>query len=157
MKTPIEPSDIRKGDLIRWENDAREVAHEWRANADRDRFDGPPDLGFGAHYLLDRPKPAVELPTVPSLGWATRATADATLGTWQKYTTRFGDQTDYLIDSEREFQACEVTGFVAATAVPTDALDALRAYRDCLHTPGPTPAIRRIDTFLNAVDNAAQR
>ena len=76
MKQPIEPSEIRKGDLIRWEDDrpagdsngigaieftAKSDGYEWREN--------------GAHYLLDRPNPVVELPSEPTLGWLTARTS----------------------------------------------------------------------------------
>ncbi len=48
MKTPISPKDIRKGDLIRWEDG--ESAHEYRAGV----HCSPTFRGH--HFLLDRPK-----------------------------------------------------------------------------------------------------
>ena len=82
-RTPIEPSEIRKGDLIRveWPDDN---SREYRASRDGDNniFGGT-----SRFFLLDRPAPAVELPTEPTLGWVHveaegRATSD-TLAVWR--------------------------------------------------------------------------
>lgn len=48
-KTPIDPKDIRKGDLIRWEDPEAGEVEEWRS-----RFDHPPHRAWGQHYLLKR-------------------------------------------------------------------------------------------------------
>jgi len=61
-KTPIEPGDIRKGDLIRAEYtiDGEPEAHEHVANCDGDIWGR---VGGTTHFRLDRPKPPVVLPT----------------------------------------------------------------------------------------------
>ena len=63
-KTPIEPGDIRKGDLIRAEYtiDREPEAHEHVANCDGDIWGR---VGGTTHFRLDRPKPPVVLPTEP--------------------------------------------------------------------------------------------
>ena len=60
-KTPIEPGDIRKGDLIRAEYmiDGEPEAHEHVANCDGDIWGR---VGGTTYFLLDRPKPPVVLP-----------------------------------------------------------------------------------------------
>ena len=64
-KAPIEPGDIRKGDLIRCEyvdvNYAGNAAVEYYAACDG-FYNGSAENSF---FLLDRPKPPVVLPTVP--------------------------------------------------------------------------------------------
>ena len=65
-RTPIEPGDIREGDLIRklWVKcpAVRAVATEYVAYQDGDAY-GP--LVEGNFFLLDRPKPPVVLPSEP--------------------------------------------------------------------------------------------
>ena len=62
-KTPIEPKDIRKGDLIRCEygdvSRRANVAVEYYAACDGFYVGGTQD----SFFLLDRPKPPVVLPT----------------------------------------------------------------------------------------------
>jgi hypothetical protein len=48
MKTPIEPSEIRAGDLIRWEDGETDDADEFRAP-----YDYPPYKGWGKHFLIE--------------------------------------------------------------------------------------------------------
>ena len=147
----IEYNEILAEDLIRWENASTEVAHEWRAVYDGDHFVGPVSEGFGKHYLLDRPKPAVVLPDKPTLGWLSVGDADPRLGHWQQYESAFGGN-DYAIQSRVEFHDTFVTAFTPATAVPTEALDKLRDYASYLD--GNLPSLRRIDNFLADVDAA---
>ena len=61
-KTPIEPGDIRKGDLIRAEYmiDGEPEAHEHVANCDGDIWGR---VGGTTHFRLNRPKPPVVLPS----------------------------------------------------------------------------------------------
>lgn len=59
MKLPIAIDDIRKGDLIRWEDG--ENAYEWRVQYDRSRYNATK----GQHYILDRPE---ETPFEPKVG-----------------------------------------------------------------------------------------
>ncbi|KQP83775.1 hypothetical protein [Aeromicrobium sp. Leaf291] len=153
MKEPIKPEDIREGDLIRWESeDEPDRANEYRAK-------GPVIKVPGRHYLLDRPTPAVDLPTDEALGWATvRAphwTSDTVLlRHWEVEGShlRCAVAPMYLVD--------HITAFTPAVAVPKAALDELRtgwaeAYRigenlDDLFD-NLTAAVR---AFLAAVDAA---
>lgn len=160
MKRPIEPADIRKGDLIRVEalrpssQPWGDSAHEFRAAADRDDH-GWVQTRFN-WYLLDRPEPAVELPTEPTLGWMrhdvqpSRAIPSSILAFWQ-----YDEERNWLNSHDgRGFRPDRITAVTPATAVPTDALDALRDYRHGLDWDVKTPAVRRIDKFLAAVDRA---
>ena len=159
MKRPIEVADIRAGDLIRWEGEC-DSAREWRSASNAT----PWSTEAGQHYLLDRPEPAVELPTVPTLGWVTVShdgfqhnPAVAFVGPWQSgsdgmlaggYET--GCRTLSGTFSGSEF----ITAFTPATAVPTEALDALRAdglTDGCCVGCHLHAAVR---TFLAAVDAA---
>ena len=103
-----------------------------------------------AWKLVDRPKPAVVLPIVPTLGWfnqnrstgrrlgvfsAADAIADANNPALAEHSAR-GDVFITWYD---------VTAFVAATAVPTEDLDNLRAVPRCG---------KDIRNFLAAVDAA---
>ena len=65
-KTPIEPGDIRKGDLIRAECmiDGEPEAHEHVANYDGDIWGR---VGGTNHFRLDSPKLPVVLPTEPGI------------------------------------------------------------------------------------------
>lgn len=142
MKTPIDAKDIRKGDLIRWEEDESDEAREYRAIVNSPRLSPIP----GRTFLLDRPVPAVVLPTVPTLGWATTA-----WGTRLILTSGEGrggcDVTDQgYVDSSN------VTAFTPATAVPTAALDELRDRHSGRGTTGH--ACCSICAFLTAVDAA---
>lgn len=152
MKTPIEPIDIRVDDLIRYEFGSMPgSASEWRAEVEGI---SPYQARAGQHYLLDRPKPAVELPTIPSLGWVTTdlgfrdGATLAFVGQWKKgsdaMTADYGHGYRRIsgLYGGRE----NVTAFTPATAVPTEALDELRA-----EWPYPDGAVH---AFLTAVDAA---
>lgn len=152
MKTPIEPSDIRAGDLVReeyaeaWLTDhgTERFAVEYRATHDRHTLALSHVSG---HFLLDRPKPDVELPTVTTLGWAV-GVADPTplLAVWllQRADTLYSMRAPDLA-------AEKVTSFTPATAVPTEALNAVRHEARCssdFHTR------EKLTAFLAAVDKA---
>jgi hypothetical protein len=130
MKTPIEPSEIRKGDLIRAEFGNRD-AREYVAGRDAHH------LGVTyRHYLLDRPKPAVELPTEPTLGWV--HFSEGAKG-WLGFVDDQGG-SDGLFNATTErgyasncFIASRVTAFIPATAVPTEHWTALVAEHDQFH------------------------
>jgi len=123
MKQPIDTNQIKAGDLIRveWEQPTEiqaTLAREFVAQCDRHSLDlwGP-----CRYYLLDRPKPTVVLPIEPTLGWATANFGDRLIHTAGKGHGGT-DVTDCgYVDS------CAITAFTPATAVPTAALDALRA------------------------------
>lgn len=148
MKRPIEPADIRAGDLIRceWPNDS---ASEWRS-----KTSGP--AGWNAervsYFLLDRPTPPVELPTEPTLGWLENVYGARILKHWFR-----GEGVAEAFDGDRWNFTKEVIGFTPAVAVPEAALDELRGVlAECSgkvedewpHMP------RAVERFLAAVDEA---
>ncbi len=149
-RTPIEPSEIRKGDLIRcewpdeWPDEVPDEHQACRALeyvAPRDNYPWTPDA---THFLLDRPAPAVELPTEPTLGWVDHAELSPQFGAW----VRRGE-TLYAM-RQSDFAASDVTAFTPATAVPTEALNMLRA--GCFMTVSEAAEV--IAHFLAAVDRA---
>lgn len=161
MKTPIEPSQIRKGDLIRKEYEVGngELALEYRATGDAHGKGGP-----GQHFPLDRPKPAVELPTEPTLGWLTYS-GSQTFGRF-----RAGDisESDYATSkdapvavgvSERGKKVNVMfgaTSFIPATAVPTEALDDLREVLRLADDDFTDVEADDLRAFLAAVDKAGE-
>lgn len=150
MKQPIEPSDIRKGDLIRIEyptgaiNSAVEYVAGGPARVD-DYLPG------SAHYLLDRPKPAVELPTEPTLGWVEYSfDGDSIRRLGCSYNL---GRIARLVKWDIEVPASRVTAFSSATAVPTAALDELRRVHG--HPNRDDRAVRRqVNRLLAAADEA---
>ena len=111
VKRPIEPADIRKGDLIRWEQEpslVSEYAIEYRATED-----GYFQSVTGQHYLLDRPSPPVELPTEPTLGWLENVYGARILKHWFR-----GEGVAEAFDGDRWNFTKEVIAFTPAVAVP---------------------------------------
>lgn len=157
-RTPIEPSDIRAGDLLRFEFSSppwpgSTVAFEWRSQIDGEGYNGR-----GEHYLLGRSEPVVELPSTPTLGWVTTdVVTTPALGTWATYTStvvfREEDPTEYLMQSERDLVAAKVRTFTPATAVPTAALERLREALD-LWVVADRGIASDVSAFLKAVDGA---
>jgi hypothetical protein len=156
-KTPIDPSEIRKGDLIRCEWDGSvpglQAAEFTASGHGHSLYSEAPQ-----HYLLDRPIPPVSLPTEPTLGWLTArerkggACPVAHLAIWNLH--RDPDVSIQWNGSNCGIARNWVTAFIPAVAVPTDALAGLRKYRNDLDWDCATPAVRRIDAFLAAVDEA---
>lgn len=162
MKQPIEPSDIRVGDLIRSEargdsfgGSVPLVASEWIATADE--IGG--DYNSVRLYLLDRPEPAVELPTESTLGWLSvesRGVGWRRLAHWNFPRISMDGAThaqnewgvNVVVDIDTKNPA-----FVAATAVPTAALDELRAAEGNFFRSETQVAIRK---FLAAIDEATK-
>lgn len=144
--TPIDPSEIRVGDLIRGESNIRPGnAVEWRAQIDKD-LNGwnPRSFDF---FLLDRPAPAVEMPTEPTLGWVTFEDGEHLFGRWWlKSTALIGE---VLGERQDQYIPRHVTAFTPTTVVPTDALDRLRKHLADSFTPCPAA-----EALLNAVDSA---
>lgn len=146
VKRPIKPSEIRKGDLVRFESGLNEYASEWRAEGALLQR-----RASGTYFLLDRPEPAVELPTEPTLGWVAfedgyhwcGLVSDIEPGDREFEGRRL--DTGYY--SER-WHATKVTAFTPATAVPTAALDELRRRAQVYGDGSPT------SDFLAAVDKA---
>lgn len=165
MKRPIDPSEIRKGDLIRAERkksaEFGESAHEYRAVVDQDN-DGWASNKFN-WYLLDRPAPAVELPKTPTLGrltWKSFSLLGGDRGTrtvtaiWQKCASVSGGKYDQVISEDHSFHIdpSKVVTWEPLTAVPTTALDALMEEPTELRSSAQLKRI--IDDFLAAVDEA---
>lgn len=140
-RTPIDPADIKAGDLIRWERDFPGAGYNaLEVVASRDGQNISP---YGQHYLLDRPKPPVGLPTEPTLGWA-EYRGHRYLEVWER------NEAPGM--SDRVVTACTgfgpITAFTPATAVPTAALNELRRRVTCYGEGSPT------SEFLAAVDEA---
>lgn len=148
MKTPIDPKNIRAGDLIRWESATRHgTANEYRATGGEGDF-----MEQGRLYLLDRPKPVVDIPSTPTLGWI-----DATAGGTSLAVVGIGN-IGYDLDKGPHYArvrrgggwdlSSEITAFTEAVAVPKAALYVLRAAVLEHGADGPTR------NFLTAIDNA---
>lgn len=152
----IKPEDIRVGDLIRWEASDSEQAFEWRVPA-MTTEDWPARYRGGRCFLLNRPKPPLELPTDQALGWVDWRTGS---GVNKTELTLWDPASGYAVRADRvQVAAKKIHDFTPAVAVPKAALDELREWREALReTNGinamPTPAVRRIDTFLAAVGAA---
>lgn len=89
MSTPIKPEDVRAGDTIRVEfddsSDLALSAIEYVSKHDGPRYES------GHHSLLDRPTPAVELPTEPTLGRLTRSDGEEGVGLFSAYENAHGE------------------------------------------------------------------
>lgn len=132
---PIEPDDIREGDSIRLEwvtsQDGTPMAMEYVAphsgTAMKKRLSGN-ELQTASWFLLDRPSPAVELPTEPTLGWIASKYGGTVLGTWERYTSTRASHAGEVsaLVRERDVPLEYVQSFTPAVAVPKAALDELR-------------------------------
>ena len=160
-RVEIEPSEIRKGDTVRVEFPAGTINTAVEYIADRDNRSYDAFMSGSKHYLLDRPKPAVTLPSVPTLGWLSVCDAEPMLGRWRSYEPNFrrddGREYKSVLQDERDIERHRVTAFTEAVAVPKAALDELRAqvgreYRLKFDMP-----ISLVYDFLTAVDNASTR
>jgi hypothetical protein len=140
MKQPIDPKDIRKGDLIRVEK-GNDQALEYRAN------EHGHTNGWGHYYLLDRPAPKVELPETPTLGWLNDE--PYLLATWVDCSDSAARPPAVRPVSPTPFDDGHVKSFTEAVAVPKAALDELRKWPS-----GPDPAMYHLKRFLAAVDEA---
>jgi hypothetical protein len=161
-KTPIDPKDIREGDRIRIE------AAEGRTFGDgltasefiAREFDNPAEFSYLRYYLLDRPKPPVDLPSEPTLGWVTSVGGEVALSTWRPDFVQ-GGAIVATVDVRDSRAFCtgmkkyvdHITAFTPATAVPTEALDELRReHHDNVTFSSRYDSVKR---FLTAVDKAA--
>ena len=154
-RVEIQPADIRKGDLIRAERteDVREGrVLRYEDNDIRFQYGRDWYVPGSTLYLLDRPAPAVELPSTPTLGWATHANDGQLFGLFSQ-----NPSTRQIVDcvtcdwGRFSWEPTYVTAFTEAVAVPKSALDALRAAAGNMFPDGPTR------NFLAAVDNASTR
>lgn len=128
----IDRADIRKGDEIHWDDVNRPRGHavaspavtaiEYKANRDEHEW-----RDWGIHRLINRPTPPVELPEEPTLGWATWRDFSKSLAVWK---LRGEALTATDSDGDSKGYSEKVTAFTPATAVPTEALDALRLADD---------------------------
>lgn len=157
MKRPIKPSEIRQGDLIRWEAGDNLPYPGYAAveiTADRD---GMGMSNVGQHYLLDRPTPPVQLPEKPTLGWVTspsRGGVDLDFWRYRGPGDRAGEGAWAGIDPDgtpRGYGMKNITAFVPATAVPAEALDELRNAAAEWSLLDPNSIVGK---FLAAVDAA---
>lgn len=163
----IQPSEIKAGDTIRWENPRaaeamgrRTTALEFIAIKGGDSW-----RDWGTHYLIDRPAPPVDLPETPTLGWIITERGIPDLDFWRHRgpEDRAGEGVWAGNDpcgKPRGYRLKYITAFTPATAVPTEALTAVR--REILRDEsdradgwGAAERLRRIiDKFLAAVDEA---
>ena len=147
MKTPIEYDAIRAGDT---------VEREWLgtilrmpvARVHQGLLYSPEeycaaDCDDSTWSLIDRPKPPVDLPTEPTLGWANFGGSDTCLSIWSEQM-RPVCQCGSSAGGDPE----KLESFVAATAVPTSALDELRLVTRSAWEGAPSRV------FLAAVDKA---
>ena len=136
MKIKTDTKDILKGDKIRWENDEAPVIKALEFTAPYDGYFYPSE---GTHYRTSE-RPLVVMPTEPTWGWATwlpgrrdslapvAKGGTAVFGEWcvmDSATGRMGFKTRAM--GFWSIPARRITAFVPATAVPTEALDYLRA------------------------------
>lgn len=150
----IEIDDIKAGDIIRF------VPHEpipaycrlrsadYLARSNGDGFTGEPP---GDHFLLERPKPPVELPTTPTLGVVTLYNGD-------KHAGRVvGGDVLLLVDGKVIGAKSAAAAFEPAIVVPASAITALRAaHGDAACTPGIHEAYsvrtRAMENLIAAVE-----
>ena len=152
-RVEIHPAEIRKGDLIRWERHRADKsavsAVEYRAVCSGDRHISVGQAAnFGQHYLLERPAPAVSLPSVPTLGWLDSIGNTHALGIWRSQPLTGGVGV-VNIRGDSGALDFEITAFTEAVAVPKSALDELRFAQ--------VFPLSEVATFLAAVDNASTR
>jgi len=156
MKRPIDVADIRAGDLIRWEGEC-DSAREWRSASNAT----PWSTEAGQHYILTSP---VKLlwPAGTAL-WLTRDFCPWSKGDevclaedWYE-DAGVGATTTSLYGRPLLVTLAGVTDTpptpaveLPATAVPTEALDALRAE----HGDDQLGACYEVIVFLAAVDAA---
>ena len=154
MKTPIDFGDIRISDEV--ERDLEGIASKMIV-ASRNELRIVTSSGafllnhIGSLWsLIDRPKPAVVLPSEPSLGWIT-AVGEASLAV-TGIRGPVGGQVDrrfyHRIGTHGWGTVDKVTAFTPATAVPTEALDRLR------EKSAYWPTLSASRCFLAAVDAA---
>lgn len=103
-------------------------------------------MGANLSVFEEEITPAVDLPTEPTLGWA-----DANFGRRLIMTTGDGRGGVDVLD-QGYVDSVAIRSFVPAVAVPESALTALRGRIGGLLSV--TVLVRRIDTFLAAVDAA---
>ena len=140
---PIAVVDIRRGDSIRFESAdpaTSLIAREYRAAADSSGLNEA-----GTYFLLDRPAPAVAIPHVPTLAWLKTVYGRPVLAIWTRGKEGLQGESTAIYRVE-----ADITDFVPATAVPTEALDMLRV--GCFMTVSEAAEI--IAHFLAAVDRA---
>lgn len=134
-KTPINPTEIREGDTIRWEGiDERRgtrLAIEYIAHHDGDDRSWSDD--GGEYYLLKRfERPTSPVPNVDTLGYLHHG-GRLILGVWRThdYRPHVDGVGRSALQNERDIPVDQVTGFTQAIAVPVaDETDAACAWSD---------------------------
>lgn len=133
-KTPIEPDQIKAGDLIRIEMDpgverapfsvdyaADFVAGEYRATRDGSMGGWSPEEG--TFYLVHRPeRPESPVPTSATLGWLHGTGGlKPQLGVWRQHDYSMRDGVGRaVLQNEREVSVDAVTGFTPAIAISAE-------------------------------------
>ena len=154
MSTPIDFGDIQVRDTVTRDlagiTSTLTVAKRHASSLYTDSSSCLANSPNSTWRLLHRPKPAVVLPSGPQLGWATVHPPN-----WDKPVTvlsRFMLDGDRLISAAPLYSVNDVTAFVAATAVPTEALLHLRCQRGSDGQDATTTRARV--EFFTAVDAA---
>ena len=152
-RVEIQPSDIRLGDLIRWEkdpaNEGSTQAIEWTVTDSSGRSEYS-----GKHYLLDRPKQTIVLPDIPTLGWVTFADGSKRVGLVRRDASGMP-----WIDDEWSDRWGKATAFTEAVAVPKSALAELWSQHGAelsSHACG-SRSPHYVCRFLAAAENASTR
>ena len=105
--------------------------------------------------IVDRPKPAVVLPSVPTLGWLNSIGNAHALGIWCSRALTGGEGVENIRGDGNRALNFEITAFTEAVAVPKWALETLLGNVDC---SGPLLCLQEhLDDFLAAIDNASTR
>lgn len=162
-RTPIEPSGLMVGDLVRCETtDDVLLGGEFTATEFTwSESHNPDDVAPGVQYfLLDRPAPPVAIPTKPTLGWLSIGDSDTMARFYHVAETAVRGKRVFRDGVELVAQPEDVTSFTHATAVPTGAITELRLsdkWCDEPHRSLETSNSGRrgaIATFLSAVERA---
>lgn len=176
MKEPIDPSEIREGDRVMAVSHGMETTFTVD-HVDQGRLYAQP--GNADHistaflrdrdnewFLLERPKPAVVLPTEPTLGWVTSTIGAQDLDFWRYRPAHDETGEGAWAGSDpdgkpRGWGMRLIAAFTPATAVPAEALEKLRVAEGAAMDVQPYHAERKneirchaINLFLDAVDAA---
>lgn len=117
--TPIDPRAIRVGDRLRVERPgglAREfIANEWHASSEY-----PLSLSEASHYLIERPTPAVDLPTEPTEGVLTVQWAVREHRLFGRWVNEGGGKWVESDDNRWTFHRSVVTSFTPTVPLPDE-------------------------------------
>lgn len=162
-RTPIDPSGLMVGDLVRCETtDSVLLGGEFTATEFRwAETHDPEDVAPGVQYfLLERPTPPFALPSKPTLGWLAIGDEDFSAHFYHVAETAVRGKRVFRDGVELVARPQDVTSFTHATAVPSGAIADLRESNkwcdEPRHSLETSDSGRRgaIFTFLAAVDRA---